>query len=70
MCGLISVEMTVAQTAPNFILNRQDYETPSQLDHSCGAIPNLPWRSIWSADNPGEVLNEHLSLLIGRLYQL
>ena len=24
------------------------------------------WRNIWLADNPVEVLNEHLSLLVGR----
>ena len=27
---------------------------------------DLPWRNIWSSDNPVEVLNEHLSLLVGR----
>ena len=32
----------------------------------CGAIKDLPWRNIWLADNPVEVLNEHLSLLVGR----
>ena len=31
-----------------------------------GAIQDLPWRNIWLADNPVEVLNEHLSLLVGR----
>ena len=30
----------------------------------CGAMQDLPWRNIWSADNPVEVLNEHLLLLI------
>ena len=30
----------------------------------CGAIQDLPWRNISSADNPVEVLNEHLSLLV------
>ena len=29
-------------------------------------MQDLPWRSIWSADNPVEVLNDQLSLLIGR----
>ena len=29
-------------------------------------MQDLPWRSIWSADNPVEVLNEHLLLLVGR----
>ena len=50
------------------------------LDHSSfsaaismvQAVPNrmsiydLPWRNIWSADNPSEVRNEHLSLLVKR----
>ena len=31
-----------------------------------GALQDLPWRNIWSAGNPVEVLNEHLSLLVGR----
>ena len=30
------------------------------------AIGVLPWRSIWSADNPVERLNAHLSLLVER----
>ena len=32
----------------------------------CGAIRELPWCKIWLSDNPVEVLNEHLSLLVGR----
>ena len=31
-----------------------------------GAIRDLPWRNIWLADNPVEILNEHLFLLVGR----
>ena len=31
-----------------------------------GAIRELPWSSIWLSDNPVGVLNEHLSLLVGR----
>ena len=31
----------------------------------CSAMQDLPWRNIWSADNPVEVLNEHLLLLVG-----
>ena len=27
---------------------------------------DLPWRNIWSADNPVEVLNAHVLLLVGR----
>ena len=29
-------------------------------------VQNMPWRVIWLADNPVEVLNEHLSLMVGR----
>ena len=29
-------------------------------------MQDLPWRNIWSADNPVDVLNEHLLLLVGR----
>ena len=32
----------------------------------CGAMRDLSWRNIWSSDNPVEVLNEYLSLLVGR----
>ena len=32
----------------------------------CVEIRDLPWRNIWLADNTVEVLNEHLSLLVGR----
>ena len=31
----------------------------------CGAIQDLPWCNIWSADNPGEVKNKHLLLVVG-----
>ena len=29
-------------------------------------MQDLPRRNIWSADNPVEILNEHLLLLVGR----
>ena len=32
----------------------------------CDSIGVLPWRSIWSADNPVERLDVHLSLLVER----
>ena len=31
----------------------------------CGAMQDLPWHNIWSADTHVEVLKEHLSLLVG-----
>ena len=35
-------------------------------DTVCGDIRGLPWRNIGLGDNPVEVLNKHLSLLVGR----
>ena len=35
---------------------------------ACGAIKDLPWQNIWCADNPVEVLTEHLLLPVGRLF--
>ena len=32
----------------------------------CGAIRELPWCNICLSDNPAKVLNEYLSLLVGR----
>ena len=32
----------------------------------CGATRELPWHNIWLSVNPFEVLNEHLSMLVGR----
>ena len=32
----------------------------------CDAILELPWRNIWLAADPVEVLNEHMFLLVGR----
>ena len=32
----------------------------------CDAMQGLPRRNIWLADNPVEVLNDHLSLLVER----
>ena len=41
-------------------------ETLSQVEYCRGAIRELPWRNICLSDSPVEVLNEHLSLLVGR----
>ena len=41
-------------------------ETPVNGNTVCGAIRELPWRNICLSDNPVEVLNEHLFLLVGR----
>ena len=36
----------------------------------CGAIQDQPWHDIWSANNPVEVLNKHLLLLVGRFVEI
>ena len=57
----------MAQTVPNLLVNRKIF-----LKHLVnwntvgGALQDLSWRNIWSANNPVEVLNEHRSLLVGR----
>ena len=57
----------MAQAIPNLCVSRRVL-----LKHRvnwtalCDAIGVLPWRSIWSADNPVERLNVHLSLLVER----
>ena len=57
----------MAQSVPNVCVSMEVF-----LNHKvnwntvCGAMHDLPWRNIWSADNPVEVLNEHLLLLVER----
>ena len=59
--------MSMARAVQNFcdswkiFLNHQ-----ANKNTVCGAIQYLFWRDIWSADNTVEILNEHLSLLVGR----
>ena len=66
----LSAVISLAQAVPNlcviwkvFLKHQVNWNTV------CGAIKDLPWRNIWSADNPVEVLNEHLLLLVGRFVQ-
>ena len=57
----------MAQAVPNLCVSRKLF-----LKHQvswnivCGAIREQPCHNIWLSDNPVEVLNEHLSLLVGR----
>ena len=59
--------VSMAQAVPNLCVSRKVF-----LNHQvnwktvCGAIQNLPWRNIRSADDHVEVLNEHLLLVVGR----
>ena len=63
----LSIAISIAQAIPNLCVSRRVL-----LKHRvnwtavCDAVGVLPWRSIWSADNPLERLNVHLSLLVER----
>ena len=63
----LSAVISMAQDVPNLCVTRKVFlKHQVNWDTVCGAIQILPWRNRWLADNPVEVLNEHLSLLIGR----
>ena len=57
----------MAQAVPNLCVSRKVF-LKHQVNSTTirGAVQDLPWRDIWSAGNPVEELNEHLSLLVGR----
>ena len=63
----LSAVISMAQAVPNVCVNGKVF-LKHQVSWNAvgGAFRDLPLRNIWSADNPVEVLNEHLSLLVGR----
>ena len=63
----LSAVISTAQAVPNLCVSRKVFlKHPVNLNTVCGAMQDLPWHSISFSDNPVEVLNEHLSLLVGR----
>ena len=55
----------MAQAVPNLCVSTKVFlKHQVNWNTLCGAIRVL--RNIWLFDNPVEVLNEHLSLLVGR----
>ena len=63
----LSSVISMAQAVPNVCVSRKVLlKHQVNWNTVCGAIQDLPWRKIWLADNPVEVMNEHLSLLVGR----
>ena len=63
----LSAVISMAQVVPNLCVSRNVF-LKYQVNWNTvgGAIQELPWRNISLSDNPVEVLNEHLSLLVGR----
>ena len=59
--------ISMAQAVPNLCVSRKVFlKHQVNWNAVCGAIRVLPWHDIWLSDNPVELLNEHLSLLVGR----
>ena len=62
----LSAVISMAQVVPNMCVSRKVFmKHQVNWNTLCGARRDLPWRNIWLADNPVEVLNEHLPLLVG-----
>ena len=63
----LSAVISTVQTVPNLCVSKKVFlKHQVNWNTVCGAMRDLPWRNIWSSDNPGEVLNQHLFLLVGR----
>ena len=63
----LSTVTSMAQAVPNLCVSRKVFlKHQVNWNTVCGAIRELPWRNIRHSDNPVEVLNKHLSLLVGR----
>ena len=59
--------ISMAQAVPNLCVSRKVFlKHQVNWNAACAAIQDLPRRNIWLADNRFEVLNERLSLLVGR----
>ena len=63
----LSAVISMAQVVPNLCVSMEIF-LKHQVNWNTvrGAIRELSWRNICLSDNPVEVLNEHLSLLVGR----
>ena len=62
----LSAVVSMAQAVSNLCVSRKVLmKHQVNWNTVCGAMRELPWRNIWSSDNP-VVLNKHLSLLVGR----
>ena len=60
----------MAQEVPNLCVSWKVFlKHQVNFNTVCGAIPELPWHNIWLSNTPIEVLNKHLSLLVGRYVQ-
>ena len=59
--------ISMAQAVPNMCVSRKIFlKHQVNWNTVCGAIQDLPWDNTWLADNLVEVLNQYMSLLVGR----
>ena len=57
----------MVQAVPNLCVSRKVFfKHKVNWNTVCGAMQDLPWHNIWSADNNVEVLNEHLCAWLER----
>ena len=57
----------MSQAVTNLCVSRKVFQKHQvNWNTVCSAIQDLPWHNIWHDGNPVEVLNEHVSLLVGR----
>ena len=62
----LSAVISMAQAVPNLCVSRKVFlKHQVNWNTVCGTILELPWRNIWLSDNPVDVLNKHLSQLVG-----
>ena len=63
----LSAAISIAQAVPNLCVSMKVFlKHQVHWNTVCGAIQELPGHNIWLSANPVEVLNKHLSLLVGR----
>ena len=49
----LSAVISMAQTVPNLCVSRKIFlKHQANWNTVCGAVQDLPWRNIWSTDNP------------------
>ena len=62
----LSAVISMGQAVPDLCVSRKVFlKHQVNWNTVCHVIRELPWRNIWLSDNPVDVLNEHLSLLVG-----
>ena len=62
----LSAGISKAQAVQNLCVRKVLLKHQVNFNTVCGAIQDLPCRNVWLADYHIEVLNEYLSLLVGR----